>query len=176
MHAGVAEPPNAELGRLAQLLALIQALADSRRGPRDQGEVGKANLTSSQRHTALAQAFQVRELLADTDPIAGGATAHVAVGLDPRDGAVESLLVVLIGLGEVARHVGELDLEKIDRVAEANKSFGEDLPGYFTPAPHCHKVSIRTSVRSVKYLVRQDNWQGFTLGAVVNRRSVWSDR
>jgi hypothetical protein len=32
----------------------------------------------------------VRELLADTDPIAGGATAHVAVGFDPRDGAVES--------------------------------------------------------------------------------------
>jgi len=31
--------------------------------------------------------------------------------------------------------VGELDLEKIDRVAEANKSFGEDLPGYFTPTP-----------------------------------------
>ena len=117
---------------------------------RDQGQVGEADLACGQGHAALTQAIQVPKLLANTDPIGGGAAGHVAVGLEPRDRAVTALLIGLLGAGKIARHVRELDLEQIDGVAEADQPLGENLPSYFTPTPHPHKESIRTYVWTVK--------------------------
>src|SRR6266852_8285358 len=113
--------------------------------------MSEANLAHAERASALAQTLQ---LLAGADAIGGGAAGHVAAFLKPGDRAVEALLVVLIGLGEVARHPRELDLEQIDRVAEANQPLAEPGLGYSTPTPHAHAEIIRTSVWRVKVFGR----------------------
>src|SRR6266852_617991 len=108
--------------------------------------MSEANLAHAERGSALAQTLQ---LLAGADAIGGGA-GHVAAFLEPGDRAVEALLVVLIGLGEVARHPRELELEHIDAVAEADQPLAELGSGHFTPTPQAHAESIRTSVCRVK--------------------------
>src|SRR5216684_825873 len=111
--------------------------------------MSEANLAHAERGSALAQTLQ---LLAGADAIGAGAAGHVAAFLEPGDRAVEALLVVLIGLGEVARHPRELELEHIDAVAEADQPLAQLRPGHFTPTPHVHETIIRTSVCRVKGL------------------------
>src|ERR1700687_3794813 len=85
---------------------------------------------------ALCQAL---ELLAGADTIGGGATGKVAVLLDPGDGAVISLLVVLVGLGELGRDLRELEQLEVDLVAKADHSLGKFGTGCFPPNPHFHE-------------------------------------
>src|SRR5712692_4819681 len=94
VQAGVAEGKDVELARLAEQLGLVKAATDRRCGPRYQREVGKADLTHSQRVCAFSQSLQ---LIAGANAIAGGPARHVANLLEPGDRAVEALLVVFVG-------------------------------------------------------------------------------
>src|SRR6266568_1305290 len=107
--------------------------------------MGKADLPAGDRLRAPIESFQ---LLADTDPVGGGPAAHVADGLEAGDGAVEALLVVLVGLGELRRQEGELDLVSVDAQPAADELL-EDLGaglGCKSPLPTFHTHIIRTFV------------------------------
>src|SRR5260370_24795227 len=72
----------------------------------------------------------------------------VAVGLEPSVRAVETLPLVLVGLGELRGKDRELELVMIDLLAPADQ-FGSDLlagPGCNTPHPILHTEIVRTSV------------------------------
>src|ERR1700674_5789379 len=98
VHTGVAEASHAELGRLLEQPGLIEAGANGICRSRQEREVGKTDAALGQCRCALRKTV---ELLAGADAISGGATRKVAVGLNPGDGTVEALLVVLVGLGEL---------------------------------------------------------------------------
>src|SRR6266699_752762 len=107
--------------------------------------MGRADLPRGDRLRAPIESFQ---LLADTDPVGGGPAAHVADGLEAGDGAVEALLVVLVGLGELRRQEGELDLVSVDAQPAADELL-EDLGaclGCKSPLPTFHTHIIRTFV------------------------------
>src|SRR6266567_7914252 len=107
--------------------------------------MGKADLPRGNRLCALIESFQ---LLANTDPVGGGPAAHVAGGLEAGDGAVEALLVVLVGLGELGGQEGELDLVSVDAQPAADELL-EDLGaglGCKSPLPTFHTHIIRTFV------------------------------
>src|SRR5260370_865438 len=110
MQAGVAEGKDVELARLPEQLSLVEATTDSRCGPRYQREVGKADLTHRQRACALYQSMQ---LIAGANAIASGTARHVTNLLEPGDRAVEALLVVFVGGGELTRQVRELELDQV---------------------------------------------------------------
>src|SRR5437016_88722 len=109
--------------------------------------MGEADLAHAQRRSALAQAL---ELLAGHNASAGGAARHVTVGLDPRDRAHKTLLVVLVGLSESGGDLGELEIDHVGRKGELLQPFGEIGSTDTTPTPHCHEESIRTYVWTVK--------------------------
>src|SRR5712692_1213259 len=69
------------------------------------------------------------QLLAGADSSAGCAATHVAVGLEPGDGALEALPVVLVGLGEPGSQAGELELFLIDLLAATDQLRGDRLAG-----------------------------------------------
>jgi hypothetical protein len=106
MHTGVAEAHHAELGRLLEQPGLVEASADRLCGARQEREVGEADASLGQRRSALGQAL---ELPAGTDAVGSCAAREVAVLLDPGDGAVVALLVVLVGLSELGRDLRELE-------------------------------------------------------------------
>src|SRR5713226_6817185 len=87
-------------------------------------------------------------LLAGANPSTRCATAHMAVGLEPGDRALEALPVVLIGGGELGGQVGELELLLIDLPATADQLRGERLTGsrHNSPDPSIHTRIVRTSV------------------------------
>jgi hypothetical protein len=72
----------------------------------------------------------------------------MAVGLEPGDRALETLPVVLVGLGEPGRQVGELELLLIDLLAAANQLGGERLAGLGASpqTPASMLEIVRTSV------------------------------
>src|SRR5712692_315160 len=148
MRAPIAEGEDVELARLAQQLGLVQAFAQGSRSPSDECQVGKPDLTCSQSRHALAQALH---LLADAYAIAGSPATHVTDRLEPRDRAVEALLVVLVGLGELGRQAGELELLLIDLLAATDQLGGDRLAGSRrnSPDPGLHTRIVRTSVWSV---------------------------
>src|SRR5229473_677000 len=90
-------------------------------------------------------------LLARADARTGRAAAHVAVGLEPGDRALEALPVVLIGRGELGRQVGELELLLIDLLATTDQLRGDRLAGSRPVFPDLglHRESVRTPVWSV---------------------------
>src|SRR6266568_5616152 len=103
--------------------------------------MGKADLPAGDRLRAPIESFQ---LLADTDPVGGGPAAHVADGLEAGDGAVEALLVVLVGLGELRRQEGELDLVVVDAQPAADElleHLGAGL-GCKCPLPSFHAPKL----------------------------------
>src|SRR5207245_4496178 len=108
VNAGLAKLGHALLARVAQERGLVKALADRRRGPGDMREVRKPDLSGQHRRLASVQAIQ---LLAGADPIRGGATGHVTVGLDPGGRALEAVVLALVGLGEAGRHPRALQPE-----------------------------------------------------------------
>src|SRR6266852_7943333 len=110
MHAGVAEGKDIELARLAEQRGFVEAATNSRRSPRYQRKVGKADLAHSQRVSAFAQSLQ---LIAGTNAIAGGTARHVANLLEPGNRAVEALLVVFVGGSELTRQIRELELDQV---------------------------------------------------------------
>src|SRR6266851_4152543 len=90
-------------------------------------------------------------LLAGADARTGRATAHIAVGLEPADRAVEALPVVLIGRSELGGQVGELELLLIDLLTAADQLGSDRLAGSRRSLPglNLHDQSVRTSVWSV---------------------------
>src|SRR5207245_4644264 len=131
--------------RVAKERALVKALADRGRSPGDMREVCKPDLPGQHGRLAFSQLFQ---LFSGADPIRGGAAGHMAIGFDPGDGAVEALLVVLLGLGELGRKAGEVELELIHRQPDADhlrRDLGSGF-GYKSPLPSYHAYIIRTSV------------------------------
>src|SRR6266699_6340899 len=118
MNAGVLELDHALIARVTQEPGLVELLPTGDRGPRDQREVGKPDLSGGNRLRAPIEPCQ---LLADTDPIGRRPAAHVTAGLEAGDGAVEALLVVLVGLGEPRRQEGELDLVSVDAQPAADE-------------------------------------------------------
>src|SRR6266851_4099447 len=90
-------------------------------------------------------------LLAGADARTACATAHMAVGLEPADGAVEALPVVLISRSEPGGQVGELELLLIDLLTAADQLRGDRLTGprHNSPDPSIHTRIVRTSVWSV---------------------------
>src|SRR3989442_15644810 len=102
--------------------------------------MGETDPALGQRNLALAQPV---ELLTGANPIPGSAPGQVAVDLDPGDGAVETFVVVLLGLGEFSRDCRELEKDYIDQAAVLDQFRAELGPRRFTPTPHCHEESIR---------------------------------
>src|SRR5712692_5409724 len=87
-------------------------------------------------------------LLAGANASTGRAAAHMAVGLEPADWALEALPVVLIGRGELGGQVGELELLLIDLLAAADQLRGDHPTGprRNSPDPSIHTRIVRTSV------------------------------
>src|SRR6267378_2480313 len=96
---------------------------------------------------ALTQALL---LFAGANPISSRATWEMAIGLDPGDRAVETFLIVLVGLGKLSRDRGELEIDYIDKPAVFDQLRPQLGAGCFTPTPHCHEEIIRTFVCRVK--------------------------
>ena len=117
VHTLGAEFGDAEVGRLLEQVALVEALANRGRGVRNQSQVGKADLTTGQSHQAVVQLVQ---LPAHAHAVGSRAAGHMADILDPGDRAVIAHPIVFVGLGEIAGHAGELDFKEVDGVAEAN--------------------------------------------------------
>src|SRR6266851_4649811 len=90
-------------------------------------------------------------LLAGADARTGSATAQMAVGLEPADGAVEALPVVLIGRGELGGQVGKLEFLPIDLLTAADQLGSDRLAGSRRSLPglNLHDQSVRTSVWTV---------------------------
>ena len=95
-------------------------------------------------------------LLAGADARTGRTTAHVAVGLEPADWAVEALPIVLIGRGELGGQLGELELLLIDLPTAPDQLGGDRLTGsrHNSPDPSIHTRIVRTSVWSVNKIER----------------------
>src|SRR5216683_4976061 len=148
VSAGVAESEHAHLAGLAKQLGLVEAIAEGSGSPRDQCEVAEPDLAGLHSCGALAEAVQ---LLADADPIAGGAATHMAIGLDPRDRAVKALFFVLVGLGISGGEDRELELVLIDLPTPADQLRSNLLasPGCNSPHPTLHTEIVRTDVWSV---------------------------
>src|SRR5205807_7065347 len=72
---------------------------------------------SARRHSA--------QVLADRDPRPGGVGRHVAVEADPVDGAVGALLIPVGTLVELGGEAGELELELVDGLADADHLVGD---------------------------------------------------
>src|ERR1700737_12992 len=97
------------------LCALRSSLVSSKRSP----TVAAVRASSAKwaypirpkSNRALAQA---PFLFASANPVGGCATRQMTVGLDPGNRAVETLLVVLVGLGKLSRDRGELAIDHID--------------------------------------------------------------
>src|SRR5260370_28628867 len=96
VSAGVAESEHAHLAGLPKQLGLVEAIAEGSGCPRDECEVTEPDLAGLHCSRALPEADQ---LLSHADPIAGSTATHIALGLDPRDRAVEALFFVLVGVG-----------------------------------------------------------------------------
>src|SRR6266852_1852980 len=111
VSAVVAESEHAHLAGLAKQLGLVEAIAGGSGCPRDECEVTEPNLAGLHYSGALAEPDQ---LLSDADPIAGSTATHMAIGLDPRDRAVEALFLVLVGVGISGGEDRELKLILID--------------------------------------------------------------
>src|SRR6266566_3852614 len=149
MNAGVLELDHALLARVTQEPGLVELLPTGDRGPRDQREVGKPDLTGGDRLRAPIEPCQ---LLADTDPVGRRTAAHMASRLEAGDGAVEALLVVLVGLRELGGEEGELDLVLVDAKPAADElleHLGAGL-GCKSPLPTFHAHIIRTFVCQVQ--------------------------
>ncbi len=120
VQTGVVKLEHALLASVAQEPGLVKLLTDPGCSPRDVRDVGETDLAGSHRRRALGQPLQ---LLADADPIGGGAAGHVAVGLDPLDRTVEALQLVLIGPGEPGRDQREHELVLIHLDAATSEPF-----------------------------------------------------
>src|SRR6266851_2580122 len=59
--------------------------------------------------------------MARANPIGSGPARHVAHLLDPGDGAVETLQVVLVGSGELTRQIRELKLDQVADLTELDQ-------------------------------------------------------
>ncbi len=121
VQTGVVKLEHALLTRVAQEPSLVQLLTHLVGGPRNVRDVGKTDLAGSHRRGTVGQSLQ---LLADADPIGGGAAGHVAGGLDPLDRAVEPLLFVLIRPGEPGRDKREHELVLIHLDTATSEPFG----------------------------------------------------
>src|SRR6266849_5683479 len=73
---------------------------------------------------------------------------------DPVDGTGRALLVVLVGAGEISRGLREFQLQAVDGLAEADELVAQQLSRHSDPTPYRHDHMIRTSVWSVKKIVR----------------------
>src|SRR6266849_4120402 len=149
VSASVAESEHAHLAGLAKQLGLVEAIAEGSGSPRDQCEVTQPDLAGLHSCGALAEAVQ---LLADADPIAGSAATQMAVGLDPRDRAVEALFFVLVGLGIGGGKDRELELVLVDLPTPAGQLNSDLLAGAGCKSPHptLHTAIVRTNVWRVK--------------------------
>src|SRR6266852_8934383 len=59
--------------------------------------------------------------MARANPIGSGPARHVAHLLDPGDGAVETLQVILVGSGELTRQIRELKLDQVADLTELDQ-------------------------------------------------------
>src|SRR5229473_876115 len=75
--------------------------------------------------------------MARANPISSRPARHVAHLLDPGDGAVETLQVVLVGGGELTRQVRELELDQVADLTELGQLVADLLlgAGDLGPAP-----------------------------------------
>src|SRR5713226_5393574 len=106
-----------------------------------------ANPAFGEGKSALTQALF---LLPNANPIRSCATGEMAIGFDPGNRAIETFLVVFVGLGKLSRHRGELEKDDIDKPAVLDQLRAELGPRCSTTTPHSHDDIVRTFVCRVK--------------------------
>ena len=144
LHALVVELARRHLSRQIEQDKLIEAFAESDCGPRDDAQVGKADLPSLHRLRALGQ---FAELGADRDPVAGCFLGQVAVEADPVDGGVGALVGPLGALRKLGSDSRVLEQEQVDLALQKDQLLAEIRPR----SDHLkHAEIIRTIVRFVK--------------------------
>src|SRR6266849_5690670 len=162
MTADVVELARRVLARLLQEPALLKAIRDRVQGAGHDCEMRETDLAALHGLDALGQSLQV---LAHRQAGGSGSAGHMTGVADPVDGARRALLVVLIGMGELSRGLRELQLQAVDGLAEADELVAQQLSGHTDPTPYCHDHIIRTSVWSVKKIVRLISRSTKTRGA-----------
>ncbi len=111
----IPEASNGQVARLGEKRSLIELpaaaqLRDRLRLARDESEVRKPDLAAHHRLDALRHAINP---FTDGNPVGRRATGHMAVQPHPVDRRHASIDVVLIGLREGSRHLGELEVEQV---------------------------------------------------------------
>ncbi len=119
--AGLAELADGELEALAEEPALVErarSVSDRLAGPGDQRQVAEADAAFVKGRRGEGQ---LREPLADRDPIGGRPTTEVAVDANPVDRAEEAAVVPLTRFREAAGELGELDLHQVDDMPQLDQ-------------------------------------------------------
>src|SRR5690242_3119427 len=93
------------------------------------------------------------QVLAHRDPSRGRVGGHVAVEADPVDRAVRALSLPVVALVELGGEAGELELELVDDLAQADHLVG-DLE--LSRSRLEHAQILRTNVLRVKLIYMQN--------------------
>ena len=75
----------------------------------------------------------------------------MTVGLDPGDGAVEAILLALVGLGEAGRHPRELEGDAIGLPSQGEQALATLGSKHSTPTPHAHEKKYTKHLFGIKH-------------------------